>query len=81
MWRDHAACKGQRMFYESIDAANADLTFEDHLIEQAALATCRECPSLLPCRSWALTDPDPAVDHVAGGLTPRQRQEKRWMRA
>jgi hypothetical protein len=45
--------------------------------EAAAVAVCRTCPVLEPCRTWALTEPDPAVGHVAGGLTPRDRRWKR----
>ena len=40
----------------------------------AAVEVCQRCPVLSECRDWALTTPDPAVDHVAGGLTPWQRR-------
>jgi hypothetical protein len=42
-----------------------------------AKALCAGCPMLGPCRAWALTQPDPCVGLVAGGLTPAERQRAR----
>lgn len=69
------------MWYSTIGVdTNPLLPLEDQAMEEEALATCRECPVLLDCRRWALTDPDPAVDMVAGGLTPHQRLVRRLRR-
>ena len=76
-WGELAACKGQRMFYDQFPAVSHRPTKSDRLMEAQALATCRECPVLDDCRSWSLQPVEPAVDHVAGGLTPRQRHEIR----
>jgi len=77
-WADDAACKGHKMVYDTYDAHLVTaLSFDDAEMERNALALCDLCPVLLRCRRWALTLPDPAVDHVAGGMTPRQRMLRR----
>lgn len=76
-WAEHAACKGQKMVYDQFPAVSHRPTKSDRVMEFAALASCRDCPVLAPCRTWALQPVEPAVDHVAGGLTPRQRAEIR----
>lgn len=40
-------------------------------------AICAVCPVLDECRAWALTEPDPAVSHIAGGLHPEERRRLR----
>lgn len=79
-WAEHAACKGQRMFYDQFPAVSHRPTRSDRLMEAHALATCRECPVLPECREWSLQPVEPAVDHVAGGLTPRERHDIRARR-
>ena len=76
-WAELAACKGQTMFYEQFPAVSHRPTKSDRLMEAQALASCNACPVLEPCRAWALQPVEPATDHVAGGLTPRQRHEIR----
>lgn len=71
-WARHAACVGHRMYYES-HQAHLHLTKTDRAIEAAALAVCASCTVRAACREWALQPVEPATDHVAGGLTPRQR--------
>jgi hypothetical protein len=46
-----------------------------------AKALCAGCPMLVLCRAWALTEPDPCVGMVAGGMTPVERQRARRERA
>ena len=77
-WVQYAACRGQRMVYDTFGAHYTKITRADREMERKALATCESCPVLIQCRMWALQDTEPAVDHVAGGLTPRQRAE--WRR-
>ena len=72
-WIADAACKGQRMWYSALIAHIAPIGPKDRIMESHALATCASCPVLEECQTWALSSPDPAVDHVAGGMTPRQR--------
>jgi len=72
-WIADAACRGQRMYYSCISAHSNPIGPKDRVMEAHALATCASCPVLEPCQTWALSSPDPAVDHVAGGMTPRQR--------
>lgn len=79
-WAERAACKGQKMFYDQFPAVSHRPTKTDRLMEAAALLTCRECPVFWECREWSLQPVEPAVDHVAGGLTPRQRHEIRVRR-
>jgi hypothetical protein len=68
-----AACVGKVMFYPTLAAHIQRLSRDDLMFEAQALATCKQCPVIFRCRDWALKDPDPAFDHVAGGLTPKQR--------
>lgn len=77
-WIEHAACIGQRMVYDTFGAHYTKITRADREMERAGLATCADCPVLLHCREWALQPTEPAVDHIAGGMTPRQRAE--WRR-
>ena len=79
-WMRLAACLGQTMVYETLAAHIQRLTREDLLMEAQALEMCRKCPVIFKCRDWALSDPDPAYDHVAGGLTPKQRWAIRKLR-
>jgi hypothetical protein len=72
-WIDSAACKGQRMYYSCIASHANPIGPKDRIMEAHALATCASCPVLEECQTWALGYPDPATDHVAGGMTPRQR--------
>jgi hypothetical protein len=66
------------MWYDEFDVGtNPPLSADDQAMEAHALSLCRECQVILECRRWALTDPDPATDMVAGGLTPHQRLVKR----
>ena len=59
-WRDLAACR------------RAPVDFFDEEQTAAALAVCRTCPVLTPCRDEALVE-RPA-EGVWGGLTPRDRR-------
>jgi len=79
-WRWSAACFGQRMWYATFNAASRALTRADRIMESQGLATCRKCPVLEDCETWSLTSPEPAVDMVAGGFTPRRRREIRAAR-
>jgi len=66
------------MWYDEFDVGtNPPLSAGDKAMEAHALSLCRECRVVLECRRWALTEPDPATDMVAGGLTPHQRLVKR----
>lgn len=56
-WMDQAACRGKWYVFDAAD-------FEP------AVAICRSCPVLLPCRAWALETP---VAGVAGGMTEEDR--------
>jgi len=80
-WVERAACKNQRMWYSAFSVETNPLLDDDDLaMQEAALALCRDCLVLLECRRWAMTDPDPATDMIAGGLTPHQRLVKRLRR-
>lgn len=79
-WRWDAACFRQRMWYDTFGAAARPITRADAAMQAAALNTCRTCPVLEDCETWSLTDPEPAVDMVAGGFTPRRRREIREAR-
>ena len=73
VWAEFAACKGRRMFYNVIQAQTTRVSREERVWEAESLAICASCPVLEPCQEWAMQPIDPAVDHIAGGLTPKQR--------
>lgn len=60
----------------------ADMSLHDGQDERSASsrarkAVCDRCTVLDACREWALTVPDPAIAHVAGGLHPFERAQLR----
>lgn len=59
-WREGAACR------------SATVDFFDEGAEHEAVAVCRTCPALRPCREFALAEGPP--EGVWGGLTPRDRR-------
>lgn len=73
-WVINAACKGQLDVMFCPGGASNDRHWRRQ--QQQAITICMSCPVLYECRAWALTDPEPAIDGVAGGMTPMQRQ--RW---
>ncbi len=76
-WVSDAACQGRRMFYTVISAHSNRVNVQEQIWEQESINVCLSCPVLDECRTWALQDIDPAVDHIAGGMTPKQRWEYR----
>lgn len=82
-WADLAACKHKTevMFSRSPGVVAHRESRAERLRQQVAIDICMTCPVLGPCRDWALTDPDPAVDAVAGGMTPMQRNQWRLNRS
>lgn len=76
-WADHAACRGHNHVMALPCGSNRQSARRILHLAQPAIAICNTCPVLQECRSWALTTPDPAIDHVAGGLTPHQRHQHR----
>lgn len=73
-WADSAAGARPGAPDMAINSANASPAY----IAVRRLV-CSGCPVLAECKAWALTSPDPAFDHVAGGLTPAERsQTRRW---
>lgn len=74
-WKRHGACRGKHeiMCYA---ATNVIAERPGRFTEQSerAVAVCLTCPVIAECRTWAMSTPDPAFDHVAGGLTPWERR-------
>jgi hypothetical protein len=77
-WKQQAACKGKYnlMCY---GATNVLVENPRRFTEESerAVAICMTCPVMAECREWAMSTPDPAFDHVAGGLTPWERRNIR----
>lgn len=76
-WRQDAACRGRRMYYRVLQAHAQPISRAEKAWELETVEVCHACPVIAECREWALTSPDPAFDHIAGGLTPRQRSDIR----
>lgn len=76
-WTDHAACRGRNdLFALPVGSIRMGKRRIAELAEPAK-EICHNCNVIEPCRTWAMTTPDPAIDHVAGGLTPHERQQRR----
>jgi len=74
-WVEDAACRGRQQLFVYPQAnilAARENTYRS--MSERAITICHRCPVLFECRRWALTSPDPAVDMVAGGLTPWERR-------
>lgn len=84
LWVTDAACRG--LNHKMVLPLNITYTARYQryagVVAQVAeaKAICAECPVLAECRIWALTTPDPAIDHVAGALTPWERRTIRKQR-
>lgn len=76
-WVNEAACRGRNdiMVLPCGSARMSQRRIRD--LAEPAKEICGTCVVIEPCRDWALTTPDPAVDHIAGGLTPAERQQLR----
>lgn len=76
-WITDAACRGHNQLFAlpvgSIRMGKRRIAE----LAQPAKDICHNCNVIEPCQTWAMTTPDPAVDHVAGGLTPHERQQRR----
>lgn len=82
-WTDHAACFGHQNVMLLPERRGTISTRHQAALDRqiaAAKQICRRCPVQRPCRDWALSSPEPAVDHVAGGLSPRERDAIRKRR-
>ncbi|GGW55048.1 hypothetical protein GCM10010503_35050 [Streptomyces lucensis JCM 4490] len=67
-WRDHAACVG-----EDLDIFFPLSGFSTPGAEASpALAVCRRCPVILPCRTWAIDHGED--DGIWGATTAAQRR-------
>lgn len=76
-WISDAHCRGRNdIFVLPVGSIRMGRRRIAELAEPAK-TICNTCPVLHPCRTWAMSTPDPAIDHVAGGLTPIERQHLR----
>lgn len=76
-WVRHANCRGQNeMMVLPVGSLRASQRRMRELAEPAK-ELCKLCRVRNECRSWALSTPDPATDHVAAGMTPYERQLER----
>ena len=79
-WRAWAACIGHldTMMMPASARGHADNKAR-HAIDRAK-TYCDRCPVVAECRAWAMADPDPVPEAIAGGLTPQERkQRRRWL--
>lgn len=76
-WISQAACRGRNdiMVLPCGSARMSQRRIKE--LAEPAKQICATCDVIEPCLDWALTTPDPAVDHIAGGHTPAERQQLR----
>lgn len=76
-WVRHANCRGQN---EALVLPCGSMRASQRRMRELAEPAkqlCQLCRVRDECRTWALSTPDPAVDHVAAGMTPYERQQER----
>jgi hypothetical protein len=70
-WADRAACdKAGDLFVVTNNRTDVAGQRKAHA---KALAICNRCPVSEDCYEWAMSDPEPAYQMIAGGLTPVER--------
>jgi hypothetical protein len=68
-------CLGSDQWEDSLMAGE---TYRQRDVRIAHCKTlCYSCPVRNDCLMWALTEPDPAQWHIAGGLTTKERRKLR----
>ena len=71
-WAERAACARTKTDMGLFSNASPQAVESRRLV-------CSGCPVLDDCKAWALTVPDPAFGHMAGGLAPAERSQiRRW---
>lgn len=73
-WADRAACARLKV---SMAISNNAKQGPGSPASESRKTICRACPVLEPCREWAMSEPDPAFMHIAGGLHPIERARMR----
>lgn len=79
-WVEFAMCRGRDTEWFVCDAREqADRPPARRFQRRNAMAKalCRICPVRELCADWAMGLPDPAVNLIAGGMTHRERAQKR----
>jgi hypothetical protein len=76
-WTTDAACKGMSMQYRTFQAHIATISRAEMQWESDMKEVCKRCLVLDECAAWALTTPDPAFDMLAGGMSPKERRQRR----
>jgi WhiB family redox-sensing transcriptional regulator len=77
-WITRGACRGRHdLFVYPVTNIISEREARHREQTAKAVAICVTCPVITECRSWALTMPDPAFDHIAGGLSPWERKRLR----
>lgn len=79
-WVDQAACSGATHLMVMPNGRGTATTRKARAHIARARSICHSCPVIGECLEWALTDPDPAVHMVAGGLIPSERNRIRERR-
>ena len=74
-WVERAECARLGTDMSLGNPARHDLI--DSPAAAARKSVCERCPVLAECRDWALSSPDPAYGHIAGGMHPLERAQAR----
>jgi hypothetical protein len=70
-WAERAGCiNAGNLFVVTNNRADVADQRKTHA---KALAICNRCPVSEDCYEWAMSDPEPAYQMIAGGLTPVER--------
>lgn len=71
-----AACRGRHELFDGFEPSSGE-TFDDvDYRHTAAVALCRQCPELLPCRAYSNEAFPYPLTHVVAARRPQYRTRK-----
>lgn len=71
-----AACRGRHELFDGYDASSGETIDDVDYRHSAAVALCRQCPELLPCRAYSLKVYSSPLPCVIAGRRPQYHVRK-----
>ncbi len=73
VWMNRRACNDPREMAVPLGASKAVC----HAVVERAKAICAGCPVLAECHDWALSENEPLIGIVVGGMSPDEQYHNR----